>query len=303
MTRMTPLEQEERLRRALRAAADSIEPAADGLERIRERLAKPRPLAVAWLMAGWADVAQPAMLRIEPVWAKLADLLGGWLRPVGRLRVTMADLMYPALDRMRPVLNLLRPRTPQHGAASSSQAPRYPWLRLAAAIGVIVVVAFVGGFVLTGLPHTIISQVQQITSSGGNGSGSGGHAPTVAGTGTPTGTSGSGQHKNGASPSPSPSCSPSPAKKSGSGASPAPSDTPAQPSPTATPTPNPTTASPTPSPSPSTTSGSISPSPTSGQVSVSVTALVVLNDAVTGRPKQASRPSPTPTSSCGAKAS
>jgi hypothetical protein len=301
MTRMTPLEQEERLRRALRAAADSIEPAADGLERIRERLAKPRPLAVAWLMAGWSDVAQPAMLRIEPVWAKLADLLGEWLRPVGRLRVTMADLMYPMADRMRPVLHLLRPRTPQHSASSSSQAPRYPWLRLAAAIGVIVVVAFVGGFVLTGLPHTIISQVQQITSSGGNGSGNGGHAPTVAGTGTPTGTSGSGQH-SGASPSPSPSCSPSPAKKSGSSASPAPTNSP-NPSPSVTPTPNPTTASPSPSPSPSSTSGSISPSPTSGQVSVSVTALVVLNDAVTGHPKQASRPSPTPTSSCGAAAS
>jgi hypothetical protein len=301
MTRGTHLEQEEMLRRALRAAADSIEPAADGLERIRERLARPRPLAVAWLMAGWADVTQPAMLRIEPVWAKLAELLGEWLRPVARLRGATTELLYPVADRMRPLLHRLRPTTPQHSAASSSQAPRYPWLRLAAAIGVIVVVAFVGGFVLTGLPHTIISQVQQITSSGGNGSGSGGRAPTVAGTGTPTGTSGSGQHKNGASPSPSPSCSPSPAKKSGSGASPAPTNTPNQPSPTATPTPNPTTPSPSPSPSPSSTSGSISPSPTSGQVSV--TALVVLNDAVTGHPKQASRPSPTPTSSCGATAS
>lgn len=299
MTRMTPLEQEERLRRALRAAADSIEPAADGLERIRERLARPRPLAVAWLMAGWSDVAQPAMLRIEPVWAKLGD----WLRPVGRLRVAVAELLYPVADRMRSMLHRLRPTAPQHSTSSSSQAPRYPWLRLAAAIGVIVVVAFVGGFVLTGLPHTIISQVQQITSSGGSGSGSGGHAPTVAGTGTPTGTSGSGQHKH-ASPSPSPSCSPSPsAKKGNSSPSPAPANTPVQPSPSTSPSPNPTSATPSPTPSPSNTSGGISPSPTSGQISV--TALIVINDVVTGHPKQASRPSPTPTStsSCGAAAS
>jgi hypothetical protein len=47
---MTHSEQEEVLRRALHAVADTIEPAADGLERIRERLSKPRPLAVAWLM-------------------------------------------------------------------------------------------------------------------------------------------------------------------------------------------------------------------------------------------------------------
>jgi hypothetical protein len=303
MTRMTHLEQEERLRWALRAAADSIEPAADGLERIRERLARPRPLAVAWLMAGWADLAQPVMLRIEPVWVKLAELLGVWLRPVGRLRGAVAELLYPAVDRMRPVLHRLRPTIPQHGAASTSQGPRYPWLRLAAAIGVIVVVAFVGGFVLTGLPHTIISQVQQITSSGGNGPGSGGHAPTVAGSGTRTGTSGSGQHRH-ASPSPSPSCSPSPsARKGSSSPSPAPTNTPNQPSPSASPTPNPTTPTPTPTQSPSSTSGSISPSPTSGQVSV--TALVVIDDVVTGRPHQANKPSPTPTSSpsCSAKAS
>jgi hypothetical protein len=301
MTRMTHVEQEEMLRRALRAAADSIEPAADGLERIRERLVKPRPLAVAWLMAGWADVAQPAMLRIEPVWVKLADLLGGWLRPVGRLRGAMAELLYPAADRMRPILHRLRPATPQHRAAPSSQAPRYPWLRLAAAIGVIVVVAFIGGFVLTGLPHTIISQVQQITSSGGNGSGNGGKAPTVAGTGTPAGTPSSGQHRNGASPSPSPSCSPSPSKKSKSSPAAGATSPPTQASPTATPTPNPTTASPTPTPSPSSTSGSISPSPTSGQVSVS--ALIVLDNTGTGGPRQASRPSPSPTASCGATAS
>ena len=60
-------------------------------------------------MAGWADVAQPAMLRIEPVWAKLAELLGEWLRPVARLRGATTELLYPAVDRLRPVLHRLRP--------------------------------------------------------------------------------------------------------------------------------------------------------------------------------------------------
>src|SRR5215471_8000418 len=69
---MTHAEQEEMLRRALHAVADAIEPAADGLERIRERLSRPRPLAVAWLMAGWTGLAQPVLLRMEPVLAELA---------------------------------------------------------------------------------------------------------------------------------------------------------------------------------------------------------------------------------------
>ena len=51
------------LRRALRTAADGIEPSGDGLERIRARLTTPRPLAAAWLMAGYTDVALPALAR------------------------------------------------------------------------------------------------------------------------------------------------------------------------------------------------------------------------------------------------
>src|SRR5260370_14946550 len=97
---MTQPEQEEILRRALHAVADAIEPAADGLERIRERLSKPRPLAVAWLMAGWTGLAQPALLRMEPVVAEAAgrlwEQLGTWLRLVIRAPGT-------AGARLRPV--------------------------------------------------------------------------------------------------------------------------------------------------------------------------------------------------------
>ena len=55
------LDHEERLRSALRAAADSIEPAADGLGRIRARLTPPRPVIAAW-MVSWTE---PVMLRLR----------------------------------------------------------------------------------------------------------------------------------------------------------------------------------------------------------------------------------------------
>src|SRR5262245_8767711 len=94
---MTHSEQEEVLRRALHAVADTIEPAADGLERIRERLSKPRPLAVAWLMAGWTGLAQPLLLRMEPVRAEL----------VGRMSEPLGTWPRPAIERLRPAIERL----------------------------------------------------------------------------------------------------------------------------------------------------------------------------------------------------
>ena len=47
----------ELLRRALHAEADSIEPAEDGLERIRARLTVPHSAPVAWIMTGFPEVA------------------------------------------------------------------------------------------------------------------------------------------------------------------------------------------------------------------------------------------------------
>jgi len=47
----TASEREAALRRALQSAAEYIEPAPGGLERIHERLRRPRPVLVAWLEA------------------------------------------------------------------------------------------------------------------------------------------------------------------------------------------------------------------------------------------------------------
>jgi hypothetical protein len=46
---------DEILRRLLREEADAIHPAGDGLERIRSRLTRPRPLPLAWVMAVASD--------------------------------------------------------------------------------------------------------------------------------------------------------------------------------------------------------------------------------------------------------
>src|SRR5215472_2612034 len=108
---MTHSEQEEILRRALHAVADTIEPAADGLERIRERLSQPRPLAVAWLMAGWTGLAQPLLLRMEPVLAGaagwLSDRIVEWLRFMIRSMGAAGQRLRLGAKRLRPVGQML----------------------------------------------------------------------------------------------------------------------------------------------------------------------------------------------------
>ena len=61
---------EDFLRRALHAAADSVEPSDDGLERIRARLRAPRPRPVAWMMAAYSEMPRraPGALDYGCVW-------------------------------------------------------------------------------------------------------------------------------------------------------------------------------------------------------------------------------------------
>ena len=90
---------DELLRRALRASADSVVPAEDGLERIRARLSTPHPLLVAWMMAGFSEVASRAAAGLQSV--------SDWLRPMPgaareRLRVTRPGPRPGGLARLRP---------------------------------------------------------------------------------------------------------------------------------------------------------------------------------------------------------
>jgi hypothetical protein len=60
------------LRRVLHEEANSIEPADDGLERIRARLGRPRPVPVAWVMAVFSGTG----LRVQDA----VRSVSGWLR-------------------------------------------------------------------------------------------------------------------------------------------------------------------------------------------------------------------------------
>ena len=60
-------EYDEVLRRALHSAADLVEPSADGLERIRARLTRPRPTLVAWVIVGYAEAVRPVLGFLQPV--------------------------------------------------------------------------------------------------------------------------------------------------------------------------------------------------------------------------------------------
>src|SRR5215472_9740948 len=74
---------EDFLRGALHAAVDSVEPAGDGLERIRARLTRPHPLPVAWLMAVCSWLARYARGGLDSVSA--------WLQTVPRAAARPGD--------------------------------------------------------------------------------------------------------------------------------------------------------------------------------------------------------------------
>jgi len=71
----TASEREAALRRALQSAAEYIEPAPGGLERIQERLGHPRPVLIAWLEAAWTVVMMRAPDVIEAVRRQAATVL------------------------------------------------------------------------------------------------------------------------------------------------------------------------------------------------------------------------------------
>ena len=226
------------LRRALRTAADGIEPSGDGLERIRARLTTPRPLAAAWLMAGYTDVVLPALARL---WSTLGSLRV-WLRPdAGQSAHTRAGY--------------------RHLAPGPALIRRYGWLR-PAAVATAIVIAVAGGFALSQLPGAISNSGAENLPLSNNGthphggSVNSGAASQFPG---PSKTSGAGAGILHPSPSASATCSPGP-KRRGSSSHSTPKPTPSR---TATPTPT-VTPSPTVTPTPTPTdTGTPSPTPTS----------------------------------------
>ncbi len=299
---MTHLEPEDILRRALREAAESVEPATDGLSHIRARLSTPRPLPIAWLMAGWETVSQLVMLWLEPALAALAGRLSTALRAAeGHLR-PVTERLQPVAERLRPALGWLlaafawlrRAIKPQAGP--EERPSRYAWVRPVAAMAVVVMVAVAGGLAISGLPSQIAREGLNVFSSPPHGSGGSAHTSGVSGGGqhlqpTPGAT---GRHE--ATPSPSPSCSAKPKPKPKPTPTLTPTATPDPGGPTATPTPSPSstpTAGSTPTPSPSGSGSNPTPSTNEGTQSASSTQSAQVSAAVfiTGL---TSDPSPSP---------
>src|SRR6266487_3229712 len=295
-------EHEDLLRRALRAAGDSVEPAGDGLERIRARLTRPRPAFAAWMMSG----AEPAALRVRPVLSWLRLRIGLALGRIGPALAWLRLRIGLALGRIGPALAWLRARF-RAGDGTVKAGPG--WLRPVAAIAAFVVIIGSGAFAISALRHSITQTGVEI--------GLGQSTATTGGTKGPGGVNGNG-HKivppnqlwlplhTGSTPapirpspnaqaSPGPSCTPTVAPTT----TPSPSSTPT-PSPSVTPTPTPTptgTGSPSPSPSDSI-------SPTSG-ASTAPSALVEAAVLATPAPATAgptmstsSPPPPTSTRPC-----
>jgi hypothetical protein len=253
------LDHEERLRRALRAAADSVEPAADGLGRIRARLTPPRPVIAAWMVSQ----AEPAVLRLR--------LAVTWLR----LRLGLTDgRIGPVAGRARPALGRIRAAFTGIVPARSEPRARGAWLRPVGAMAAFVVIIGSGALAIARLQQTAAPIGN--TTALGNSRPHASHRSTtgLAGAGTPSELKKTGwplapltphfstglpaPEPRKASPAPSSTCPPSPK----SSPTPSPTPTPTSPSPSVSPSPTPTPTSPSPSVSPtSTPTDSVSPTP------------------------------------------
>jgi hypothetical protein len=227
---------EQTLRRALRLAADSIEPGADGLDRIRTKIAAgPPPPVPMTRWAAWRSTYLTTILTMLGVVATHLESIAmrtwyAFCAVVDRVWYMFADFM----EQFRP----------EDGGTGWVR-----WLRPAAALSAAFLVVVGLSFAVTTVPTALINVTRNHTRGGvsGNGEPASRHSGSLGRNGgqTPPDSTSSG--------SSSPGCT----SRSGSpGASPsaAPSKS-AKPSPSSTPSPS---LSPSPSPS---ISGTGSPSP------------------------------------------
>lgn len=214
------------LRAALHAAADSLEPRGDGLERIRTRLQYAPPRAAVWLQAAWDALRLRAPVALQDAFYRLdAGLLAAW-------------------DRFAPA------------AAGKHRSRTEGWLRPLAAMAVVIFIVAAGTYVAIDV-STAVSPSSSSSHQRGGQQGPGGGNPAASPSLTPShSASAAGTGTRARRPAASPTCLPS--------ASPGPSASPScasttspQPSPSASVSPSPT---PTPTPSDSSTD-STSPSP------------------------------------------
>jgi hypothetical protein len=212
------------LRIALRLAADSIEPGADGLDRIRAKISARQSAPLPrWRTFGAIVVLLSLLRRFEPavIWVRYAAGV--------------------VADRFRP----------------ESEHPGglgwIGWLRPAAALATGLFVVAAASWAIAALPQ-LITQVNHSHHYTGGGGGGGGGPASSSKSAPFSSQNGSGSNSPAVSPSPSGSCTTS------APPSPSPSGSPSI-SPSPTPSTSSTTGTPTPSPTPTTSGTSGSPSP------------------------------------------
>ena len=241
---------EQALRHALRLAVDPVEPAADGLDRIRSKI-EARPHAAR---TGWWATYLPGLLAVLGTAWRFGESAAIWLR---YWTGAIAERFRPDLGRVGWL----------------------GWLRPAAAAATVLLVATGASWAVTALPR-MISNAGDSHNVGGRGPNS--SAPPSAQHSSPAGggPASSGPGYSSSAPT-SPSCSATPPTPSAS-ASGSPSQSPSPPpstssSPSPTPTPSTstsTTPSGSPSPSSSPTGSPSTNSPVSAQAIHSVAPLV-----------------------------
>lgn len=238
---------EDALRRALTAAAESIEPAGDGLQRIRHRLDSPRsPRSILSGCAEWLELHGTRFLvRLEPVTEAGRTALRR-TGPLAALVSFLRGLLSPQAAR----------RAGGHRGAAGSPGrlgPAGPWLKPLFAVSAAVAIVVVGVVILNHETGTLISPSNSVTtpSSQGSGLASGGTTANSKRWKLPLGVypspspTGPGEHQGVKTLLPAVACTPTPS----------PSATATVPTGGATPTPTPT-------PSGTATSTPATPSPT-----------------------------------------
>jgi hypothetical protein len=261
---------DEMLRRALHAEADSIEPAEDGLERIRQRTHAPWLLRQASLMlTECVDLARLIGIRLEPGLTGARAAVGDR----GGAREAFVDLLSSIVSVLVSWVTPSRRRSAAHrggpGGTPHARArvgSNLAWLRPALAVAGAVVIVAAGVFGLAQVRDNLVLELfpgSNPASTGGGGGSNSPQAPTLQGQSAPGAVLPTSSGAGSASPSPKATCSRA-AKRQ---ATPTPTSTTTQ-TPTPTPTPSadpPPTDTPTPTPTDSTAATTLSVSAVSFQ--------------------------------------
>jgi len=269
---------EDALRRALTAAAESIEPAGDGLQRIRHRVDSPRsPRSVLSGCANWLELHGTRFLvRLEPV------------TEAGRTALRRSGPLVALVSFLRGLLSpQAARRAGGHRRAAGSPGrlgPAGPWLRPVFAVSAAVAIVVVGVVILNHETGTLISPSNSFTTPSSQGSGLGNGGTTAnskrwklpLGVKTaPAGGVRQNPHMKSALPVVACTPTPSPAAATTAPAGGATATPTATPSASGTATGTPATPSPTDSGQPTPTP---TPSPASGGTTATTTAAKVLPD-------------------------